>query len=213
MISTPILSFFENIIVKTIVQILLAIVILLIIFFAYGIDLKEISAIITGEQRNDFNPISIYLLFVFAAILIFYLMIFFVPQYLLLGSFSIEELQQSDRNNDMMTVKITETGMTYSSNYINLYKMNIDTNIFQFIDHITINKTEALSQNKLMRGIMFEPGIWYLNVNTSNLSSGNYMLHAEVTDDISKISIFGTVKKNSDKLFYIAPRIANKTNP
>lgn len=137
-----------------------------------------------------------------------------MPQYLLLGSFQIEGFQQSDRNNDIITFRITETGMSYSANYINLYKMNIDTNIFQFIDHITINKTqEALSQNKLMRGIMSEPGIWYLNVNTSNLSSGNYILHAEVTDDISKKSIFGTVKKNSDKLFYIAPRIANKTNP
>lgn len=209
LIYTPLDSLFNNIILKVIFVLLFSVLIISMPpYLAYGINLIELLTNRSKEKIPEFQH-SIWLFF-YGVILIFYLMIFIVPQYLLLGSFSIEELQQSDRNKDMMTIKITETGMTYSSNYIYLYKMNIDTNIFQYIDNITINKTqEALSQNKLMRGIISEPGIWYLNVNTSNLASGNYILQAEVTDDISKKSIFGMVKKHADKLFYIAPRIAN----
>lgn len=71
LISTPIVSSFENIFVKSLVQIFLAIVIILILIFAYGFDLKEISAIRTGEKRYDFNFNNFFQFFVFAAILIF----------------------------------------------------------------------------------------------------------------------------------------------
>jgi hypothetical protein len=171
------------------------------LYLAYGINLTEILSIRSREKKLNVDSLR---LFIYLTILILYLSIFIVPSYLLMGSFTIEQLQQSDRNNNIMTFTIKETGLTYNQNYIHLDKMNIDTNIFQYMDNITINRSqEALSQNKLMRGTMSEPGIWYLNVNTSNLSSGNYILHAEVTDDISKKSIFGTARKHCDILFHI----------
>lgn len=209
LLSLPINLLIKNPIFNMIFNLLLAGLIVFIIFYlSFGIN--SISAIKSRNEKKGFNILYQFRLFILTGTLIVYLMIFIVPSYLLLGSFSIEEPQQSDRNIDIMTFKIRETGIPYNSNYINLYKMNIDTNIFQYIDNITIkNRQEASSQNKLMRGIMSEPGIWYLNVNASNLSSGNYILHAEVTDDISKKSIFGMVKKRSDKLFYISPKIEN----
>lgn len=57
--------------------------------------------------------------------------------------------------------------------------------------------------HKLMFGDFYEPN-YYLNVNSSNLSSGNYMLHAEVTFDPTKNSTFGTIVKQGDKLFYFS---------
>ncbi len=56
---------------------------------------------------------------------------------------------------------------------------------------------------------------YYFNLNTSDLSPGNYMVHAEVTFDITKNSTFGAGIKHDDKIFYIAPKkysACNSTN-
>ncbi len=156
----------------------------------------------------NFSPLVIFLISMLVLLLV--LLLLTAPLYLLTGTFSIEEFSQTNTNTGIQTFKIKETGIAYSANYINLYKMNAsDGNIFQYIDDITINNTqENLSRNKLMIGKKYE-GIWYLNVNTSTLQSGNYLLHAEVTNGLSEKTIFGTIKKHDEKLFYIAPRIAN----
>lgn len=157
-----------------------------------------------NQMILNFSPLIIFL------ILLLVLLLLTAPFYLLTGSFSIEEFSQSNTNTGILTFKIKETGIAYSANYINLYKMNAsDGNIFQYIDDIKINNTqENLSRNKLMIGKKYE-GIWYLNVNTSTLQPGNYLLHAEVTNGLSELTVFGTIKKHDEKLFYIAPRIAN----
>lgn len=153
----------------------------------------------------NFSPLIIFLILLLLLLLL--LILLTAPLYLLTGTFSIEEFSQSNTNTGILTFKIKETGIAYSANYINLYKMNTsEGNIFQYIDDITINNTqENLSRNKLMIGKKYE-GIWYLNVNTSNLQPGNYLLHAEVTNPLSEKTVFGTIKKHDDKLFYIASR-------
>lgn len=147
---------------------------------------------------------------IYSGLLIFsIIMLLFIPipTYLLMGSYSIEQFPISNTDNDIFTFTIKETGVPFNSNHITLHKMNVnESTIFQNIDNIIISNTHSTpSNNKLITGIKYE-GIWYLNVNTSNLSSGTYNIHAEVTNDISTQYVFGTVKKYDDKLFYVAPR-------
>lgn len=122
------------------------------------------------------------------------------PIYLLGGSYSIDVFPQSEINHDILTFTIKETGITSGRNFINLYKLD-DTSVFQEIDSFIINYTqETPSINRMMLGKKHE-GTWYLNLNTSNLSYGNYMLHTEVS--YNYLTSLGVFKKHSDKLFYI----------
>jgi hypothetical protein len=131
---------------------------------------------------------------------------FIAPTYLLGGSYSIDVFPQSKINHDVLTFTIKETGLTSGRNFINFYKLD-NNNVFQDIDNITIIYTqENSSQNKLMIGKKHE-GTWYLNLNTSNLSYGNYMLHAEVS--YNNLISLGVFKKHADKLFYIPPKSTN----
>lgn len=128
------------------------------------------------------------------------------PVYLLGGSYSIDLFPQSEIKDNVLTFTIKETGITSGRNFINLYKLD-DKTVFQDIDSIIINYTqETDSINKTMLGKKHE-GTWYLNLNTSNLSHGNYMLHAEVT--YNNLISLGVFKKHVDKLFYIPPKSAN----
>lgn len=172
----------------------------------------------TSKFLSDMNKISSFLSFLGEAynksIILFLLLIFFItafftmPTYLLTDSYSIDTFPQSNTNSDFITFTIKETGLQYNFIYITLNKLNSEGKLIKYVDNVTINRTkEALSNNSFMLGENYED-IWYLNINTSDLQPGNYMLHAEVTDDLSKISIFGTVKKHDDKLFSIAPRNA-----
>ena len=130
-------------------------------------------------------------------------LLFVAPSILLMGSFSIEEFTQPIEKDDILTFTIKETGLTYSRNYIVLYKLNAAANIsLNESDNITLPQSE--SKNKSMFGGLHDKGLWYININTSSLQAGNYMLHVEVTNDLSKNSIFGVFKKHADKLFYIA---------
>ena len=132
---------------------------------------------------------------------------FIIPSYLLVGHYSIEVFPESNNGGDMLTFTIEETGITYARCYITLYKLNLGNNSLEHIDNITI-PIQLESKNKMMFGGIHEL-YYYLNVNTSTLSPGNYMLHAEVTNDISKSYKFGTIKKQDDKLFYIEPKNTN----
>ncbi len=128
--------------------------------------------------------------------------------YLLMGSYSIDVFPQSNTNNDILTSTIKETGLSYNFNYITLFKLNSGSSLKQYVDNVTINRTnESLSNNSFMLGEIYD-GIWYLTINTSSLPSGTYLLHAEVTD-VPSSRFFGTTQKRADKLFYIAPRESN----
>ena len=135
---------------------------------------------------------------------------FIIPSYLLVGHYSIEVFPESNNGGDMLTFTIEETGITYARCYITLYKLNLANNSLEHVDNITIPK-QLESKNKMMFGGIHEL-YYYLNVNTSTLSPGNYMLHAEVTNDISKSYKFGTIKKQDDKLFYVEPKNTNHSS-
>ncbi|MCK4798765.1 MAG: hypothetical protein KAT05_15415, partial [Spirochaetes bacterium] len=163
-------------------------------------------------NRNTLNRfviaiINILYIFVFTIIIVSLLVsASLLPAYFLTGSYSIEKFQPSDTNSDIITFTIKETGIPFSNNYIWLYKLRADDDIFFQKDYVIINAThENLSDNKLMLGKNYY-GIWYLNLNTSNLTSGNYMLHAEVTNDFTINSTIKTIKKHDDIIFYIPPK-------
>ncbi len=185
------------------------------IYHYYRINLRDLLKNIRKNHlkrilSKDYNfQDSIFYYGVIIIIFLVVVLLFVASSSLLMGSFSIEQFPEST-NNDIITFAIKETGITYSANYINLYKINSsNSTIFQNIDNITIHyNQEAFSKNKIMFGEKHE-GIWFLNVNTSNLQYGTYLLHAEVTNDMTIKSVFGAIKKHDDKLFYIAPRIAN----
>ena len=167
-----------------------------------NISLESISLERIGKVMRSLSHIFFILLVI--------ILLSPVPTYLLMGSYSIEQFPVSNTDNDILTFTIKETGLPFTSNHVTLYKMNTNhSNIFQNIDHLIITSTQgAQSENKFMTGIKYE-GIWYLNLDTYNLSSGTYNLHAEVTYDQSVKYILGKSKKHDDKLFYIAPKSAN----
>jgi len=170
-----------------------------------SIDKIRIKVKINFENVN-YNSLILKIIpipiitFIFISLLI-------IPSYLLVGHYSIEVFPESNNDGNMLTFTIEETGITYARCYITLYKLNLDNNSLEHIDNITI-PIQHESKNKLMFGGIHEL-YYYLNVNTSTLSPGNYMLHAEVTNDISKKYTFGTIKKHDDKLFYIEPKNTN----
>ncbi len=177
---------------------------------------NKISKLRKIDQYNIDNKISrfcfnISFVAIISLILSFPLLFFInsflvMPTYLLKDSYSIDVFPQSNTNSDFITFIIKETGFPYYYIYITLYKFNATDNPKQYVDNITINRTkEAQSNNTFMFGENYE-GIWYLNINTSNLQPGNYMLHAEVTNELSRNNtILGTFRKHTEKLFYIAP--------
>ena len=173
-------------------------------------SLKNMSV---NEIRNKlkFNfqiEISFFIKIISIPLLLFIIISsFIIPSYLLVGHYSIEVFPESNNGGDMLTFTIEETGITYARCYITLYKLNLGNNSLEHIDNITI-PIQLESKNKMMFGGIHEL-YYYLNVNTSTLSPGNYMLHAEVTNDVSKRYKFGTIKKQDDKLFYIEPKNTN----
>lgn len=198
-ITSPILSQYER---YSYIFVLLG---FCLIFLSLRLALKNISL-----KKMDENRIDLHHMFFMILTIMILILLSPVPTYLLMGSYSIEQFPVSNTDNDILTFTVKETGLPFSSNHVNLYKMNANySNIFQNIDNLIINNTQgAISENKFMTGIKYE-GIWYLNLDTSNLSSGTYNLHAEVTYDQSVKYILGKSKKHDDQLFYIAPRNSN----
>lgn len=144
---------------------------------------------------------------IFTIVFIVYLM---APTYFLMGSYSIDVFPQSNANGDILTFTVKETGSSFNHTYIDLYKLNSSSDFLWFVDNVTLyNNKEALSNNTFMLGGNYN-GVWYLNINTSKLHPGNYLLHAEITDDFFKIFLGGeNSKKQADKLFYIPPKKTN----
>ncbi len=189
------------------VSIIFAILSFLILFriYLYLMDYKKKDLI--EPTKID---ISLFLKSYFLLIILFFIfftILYPIPSYLLNGSFSIEVFPQSTIDNNPLTAIIKETGFSYNICFITLSKLNAANNSLEQIDNITIPK-ENRSINELMFGGRYRKD-FYLNINTSNLSSGNYMLSAEVTDDPSRGYIFGTIIKYADKPFYIPPKSPN----
>ena len=164
--------------------------------------IKSVRAIKETIEKLDFINLIIAEIII---ITIFFISII-APVYLLGGSYSIEVFPQSEIKDNILTFTIKETGINSGKNFINLYKLD-DKTVFLDIDNITIiYNQENSSQNKLMIGKKYD-GTWYLNLNTSNLSHGNYMLHAEVS--YNNLISLGVFKKHAEKLFYIPPKSTN----
>jgi hypothetical protein len=114
---------------------------------------------------------------------------------LLIGSYSIDVFPQSNTNEGFLTFTIKETGVINYPCDVTLYKLN-GTNI--------VTASSNSSDNTSMFGQTKERGLWYLIVNTTNLTPGSYLLHAEKTDLITeKFNSFGSNIKQADKLFII----------
>ncbi len=172
---------------------------------------KDLDLVNLKIKSTKLKPLIVYIIILFIILIIFYpayLKLYseaflVAPSILLMGSFSIEDFPQSNENCDILTLTIKETGLTFSRNFIYLYKLNAANNSLNESDNITL-PIQLESKNKSMFGGLHDKGVWYININTSNLQAGNYMLHAEVTNDLSINSTFGVFKKHADKLFYIA---------
>lgn len=156
-------------------------------------------------EKSPWRSFFVIIFIFFMVVLITKLLV--IPSYFLAGTFSIEVFPQPNTNGDILTFTIKETGLTSGISFISLDKLNANNNSREYIDNITM-PIENKSMHKIMFGIFQKPN-YYLNVNISNLSSGNYMLHAEVTFDATKNSTLGTIIKNGDRLFYIKARNAN----
>ncbi len=139
---------------------------------------------------------------------IVFLLYLIAPIYLLMGSYSIDVFPQSSSESDNLTFTIKETGMPYNNIYIQIFKLNSSSGFRYPVDIVIINNKRENSSTFMIGENYY--GIWYLNVDTSSLQPGNYLLHAEVTDDFFKIFIGGEIsKKHADKLFYIPPKSTN----
>ena len=158
------------------------------------------DGIVIDGKSNRIVVFSIILL-----IFLLYTELYLLPTHLLIGSFSINAFPQSDTIDGTSMFEITEMGMPYSKNHVKLYHMGTpDTPLFDMVDSIVLrDDMRTVSEKRFMWGIKHE-GVYYINIyNKSDLSSGNYVLHAEVTDDSSKKSTFGVSQKHADKIFFI----------
>lgn len=141
-----------------------------------------------------------------------------VSQYLLTGSYSIEEFSPSIDNPDIRTFTMKEKGISYNLTEVMLFKLNSSYPTISGdlrkdnIDNITAYRNiekEKLKPSCYLWVTNFNT-VWYLNIiNISNLSSGTYLLHAEVRNDLNDNSVFGILKTTADKIG-LSKRIAEK---
>lgn len=162
-------------------------------------------------KNLKFLPLILFLL-----ILLFDIFSILVPQILLTGTYSIE--QSLTDNPDMLTFSIKEKGIRYNINEVTLFKLNSSYPIFSKesrednINHIiaNISSTNATlnSPSSCYLWVVKSNKVWYLNIiNISNLSSGTYLLRAEIKNDRNDTTI-GISKRITEKLFYIPPKSA-----
>ena len=148
----------------------------------------------------------IILVYIFL-ILVFILSLFQTTAFLLCGSYSTEVTHFPDANTDIMSLTIKDTGIPSGRCYIELQGVNnSNENLFQLVDNITLQ--ESVKNSSYMTGKK-KGGIYYLFIDTSNLPSDNYFLHAEVTVSLVRDFDLFTLKKYDDNLFYLPPK--NKT--
>ena len=195
----------------------------LVTFYLGGVGLgdlknifKQISLKIETQKKSNKQFLS--LLFGYFIILIYPLIVlafiiclFQTTTFLLCGSYSIEIIQPSDPNTDIMSVTIRDTGIPSGRCFIDLSKVNEsnESHLFESIDNITLNESGKRSLSKHKDTYIVgekRNGIYYLFINTSNLPSDDYLLHAEVTFfQIKGFDLF-LPKKLDDKLFRLSPK-------
>lgn len=180
-------------------------------------DLKSIFKQISLKIKTQKNPNKQFLSLLFGyfivliyplIVLAFIICLFQTTTFLLCGSYSIEIIQPSDPNTDIMSVTIRDTGIPSRRCFIDLSKVNEsnESRLFESIDEITLNESgKSLSKHKYIAGEK-RNGIYYLFINTSNLSSDDYLLHAEVTFFRIKGFDLFLPKKSDDKLFRPTPK-------
>lgn len=168
----------------------------------------------SGSDKHLLSLVSVY--FAISIIIIFiWIVLVACTDYLspattllLCGSYSTEVTHFPDANTDIMSITIKDTGIPSMACYIELCRVNkSNENIFQRIDNITLQESEKKSSEYMVG--KKENGIYYLFIDTSDLPSDNYFLHAEVTLSETEDSDLFLSKKYGDTLFYLPPK--NKT--
>ena len=140
-------------------------------------------------------------------VLVFIIFLVQTTTFLLCGSYTIEITHFPDDNTDIMPLTIKDTGIPAGRCYINLYRINkSNESIFQATDNIILNGSANISE--YMAGEKRD-GIYYLFIDTCDLPSDNYFLHAEVTLFQDEYFNLLDSKKYDDKLFYLSSK--NKT--
>ena len=178
--------------------------------------IEAISKLILSISKLK-RYIIIVLLIIVLLILLFDIFYIVVPQYLLTGSYSIEEFSPSFDNPDILTFTVKEKGISYDLIDVILVKLNSSEPTFpndirrDNIDRVIANRNiERENQtNSCYLSVTNLNSVWYLNIiNISNLSSGTYLLYADVKNDLIDKSTIGGSKRIADKLFYIPPQTA-----
>lgn len=122
-----------------------------------------------------------------------------ISLFLSCGSYSIEEIKLP---NNEISFAIKDTGTPSGKCWVTLYQVLESNNtIFQEKDFVILNS--SANSSKYLLGIK-KDGIYYLFLkNTSQLHSGKYLLHAEVTYKDELFKVF-TCRKTNNYLFYIS---------
>jgi len=178
---------------------------LIVIYFIFTISMVISYYLGGGTVKNLLkNPIHHWVILIVMGFgLLFGI---FSSNFLLTGDYSIEIL---DINDNTISFKIMDTGRPSAKCWITLYKLNESKEeLFQQIDFAILND---ISKNSSTHGYITgikRDGAYYVFLNLSNLSSGYYLLHAEVTyrypNAMNRFleSIF-IAKKYDNLLFYV----------
>lgn len=174
-------------------------------------------AIFSTEIKNlkiigKFVKQKFFIIILFLFVLVIDIFVILVPQYLLTGSYSIEEFSPPIDNPDMLTFTMKEKGISYNLTEVMLIKLNssdldISNNLRNNTDYIITYRNNG--EKSCYLWVRNLNAVWYLNIiNISNLSSGTYLLHAEVKNDLTDNSTIGVSKRIAEKMFYIPPERA-----
>ena len=167
--------------------------------------LENPTLVKSSVEKEIFNLKGIGVIFAaFIFTLVTYIILFQMSFFLLCGAYAIEVNHFPDSDTDVMSLTIEDTGIPSGKCYIqlkNLTESNDD--LFLEIDKVTLQELEVNS-SKYMRGKKGH-GRYYLFIDTADLSTGYYLLHAEVSYKSEGFNLFES-KKGDTKLFYLRPR-------
>ncbi len=219
-------DWYGPIVIGYVLILLITVVITVTIVSTY--EIKTLNKI-KEKFKNSPNYLkNIFILIVLSISLIIFFVNSFglVSQYLLTGSYSIEEFSD---NADILTFTMKEKGISYDLVEVKLYKLNSSriNNSNKSLLNDNINNIQIYRNNNgeptysdYLWGANINT-VWYLNIiNISNLSSGTYLLHVEVKNNLTDNSVIGigilerfadkigVSKRTAEKLFYIPPKTA-----
>lgn len=177
-----------------------------------GLDFESLKKVMLINQKFEFTHFKMITgwLFIIAYIFIifaFIVCIFQTSTFLLCGSYAIEINHLPDVDTDIMALTIKDTGIPSGRCYVFLNRLNNSSDgLFQQLDNVTLQDSEnKTSKYKYMIG-QKEYGVYYLFINTSNLSPGYYLLHAETSYYNSESFNLFEPKKEDNELFYLPAR-------